>query len=87
MHAAYFDRIANDHQAVLLVESIRKDFLVPISKLPQGSAPGSWFLVEIQEEKITSIKLDEEKTKEMEDEIHNRMTRLQSKKRSRFKKR
>ncbi len=87
MYSAYFDRIANHDQAVLLVESLQKDFLLSPSSLPEGSEPGNWFLVEVQGNNITSIQLDEEKTQQMEIEIQNRLTRLQSRKKSRFKKR
>lgn len=87
MYSAYFDRITNNDHAVLLVESIQKDFLLPTSSLPVGSKPGSWFLIALQNETIISIELDEAKTIQMENEIQNRLTRLQSRKKSRFKKR
>ncbi len=87
MYSAYFDRIANNDQAVLLVESIQKDILLPTSLLPAGSEPGNWFLIMLQDEEITSIELDEAKTKQMENDIQNRLKRLQSRKKSRFKKR
>lgn len=87
MYSAYFDRIANNNQAVLLVESIQKDILLPISSLPTGSKPGSWFLIMLRDEEITSIELDEAKTKQMENDIQNRLKRLQLRKKSRFKKR
>lgn len=87
MYSAYFDRIANHDQAVLLVESLQKDLLLPTSSLPVGSKPGSWFLIELRDEEITTIELDEEKTNKMENDIQNRLKRLQSRKKSRFKKR
>lgn len=87
MYSAYFDRVANNGHAVLLVESMNQDFLFPTSSLPKGSEPGNWFLVEIQNDTITSIQFDEKKTNKMEKNIQDRLKRLQSKKKSKFKRR
>lgn len=87
MESAYFDRISDNQQAVLLVEGIQKDFSLPISSLPTGSKPGEWFLIDIQNETITSVEIDVQKTKQLENEIQQKLSRLQSKKNSRFKRR
>lgn len=87
MHSAYLDRITDNDQAVLLIDNLQKNFLIPISSLPSGSKPGIWFNVTIQGDQVSSIKFDEEKTAQMSSDIQNRLTRLQSKKNSRFKRR
>ena len=85
MYSAYLDRFTDNDQALILVESIQKEFHVPTSSLPAGSTAGTWFLVDIQGDDITSIRIDETKTSDMKNEIDNRLQRLQSKKKSRFK--
>lgn len=87
MYEAYFDRTTDDNQALLLVEQLKKEFHVPLTLLPTNSAPGNWFQIQIENEEVTFIQVDEEKTKEMKENIQNRLARLQAKKKSRFKKR
>ncbi|MDS9473000.1 DUF3006 domain-containing protein [Sporosarcina pasteurii] len=87
MDSAYYDRMSGNNQAVLLVESIQKEFILPATSLPSGSKPGSWFHVTVQNDTITSIKIDEAKTSAMKDDIQSRLARLQSNKKSRFKRR
>ena len=85
MYSAYLDRFTDNEKALLLVEELQKQFHIHISALPSGSTAGTWFLVEIQGDEITSFLVDEGKTVEMKQEISDRMQRLQSKKTSRFK--
>lgn len=85
MESAYFDRIGDHEKAVLLVEGIMKTITLPLSTLPNGSKPGQWFLIHLEQDQITSIHFDEHKTKQMTDTIQEQFTRLQSKKISRFK--
>lgn len=85
MHSAYLDRFTDDGYALMLVENLNKQFHVPTSLLPEGSVAGIWFLVEVQGEEITSLEIDENKTTNMKTDIDNTMQRLQSKKKSRFK--
>lgn len=85
MYSAYLDRITDNNQAVLLVDTIQKEFKLPATSVPSGSKPGSWFQVTIENDAITSIKIDEEKTNAMKGDIQNRLARLQANKKSRFK--
>lgn len=85
MYSAYLDRFTDNDKALLLVEELQKEFHVDISALPSGSTAGIWFLVEIQEDDITSFQVDEGKTAEMKQAIDDRMQRLKSNKTSRFK--
>lgn len=86
MDSAYLDRITNDNQAVLLIENTQQNLLYPAFSLPTGSKPGTWFHVTIQENNITSIQIDIEKTMQMKSQIQNRLSRLQANQKSRFKK-
>jgi hypothetical protein len=85
MYSAYLDRFTDNNQALILVESLQKEFHVPTSSLPTGSNEGSWLLVDIQGDKVTSLQLDEQKTSDMKRDTQNRLQRLKSKKTSRFK--
>ena len=85
MYSAYLDRFTDTDQALILVEDLQKEFLVPVSNLPTGSQAGTWFVVDIQNDNITSLQINEKKTRDMQDDIKNRMQRLQSSKKSRFK--
>ncbi|WP_172372041.1 DUF3006 domain-containing protein [Sporosarcina jiandibaonis] len=85
MYSAYLDRFTDNNQALILVESLQKEFHVPTSSLPAGSSEGSWLLVEIQGNAVISLQLDEKKTSDMKRDIQKQMQRLKSKKTSRFK--
>lgn len=85
MHSAYLDRFTDNNGALLLIEELKKELLMDKSQLPSESVVGTWFLVEIQNDLITKITIDSSKTKFMEQEIGNRMERLKSTKKSRFK--
>ncbi|WP_438312042.1 DUF3006 domain-containing protein [Sporosarcina sp. FA9] len=85
MHSVYLDRFTDNNMALLLIEEFKKEILIDKSQLPEGSIVGTWFLVEIQNDLITKITIDSSKTKLMEQEIGNRMERLKSTKKSRFK--
>lgn len=85
MYSAYLDRFTDNEKALLLVEELQKEYHVDISALPTGSTAGTWLLVEIQGDELTSFQVDEVKTAEMRQEIDDRMQRLKSKKNSRFK--
>ncbi|CAM3174521.1 DUF3006 domain-containing protein [Filibacter tadaridae] len=85
MYAAYFERLTDNNQALLLVEELQKQFHVDTSALPVGSKVGMWFSVGVEDDQLVSILLDEDKTQTMKQEIDDRMQRLQSKKTSRFK--
>ncbi|MBO0602511.1 DUF3006 domain-containing protein [Sporosarcina sp. E16_3] len=85
MYPAYLDRFTDNEKALLLVEELQKEYHVDISALPTGSTAGTWLLVEIHGDELTSFQVDEGKTAEMKQEVVDRMQRLKSKKTSRFK--
>ena len=85
MYRDYLERYTDNEKAVLLVDKLQQEFHLSISRLPSGSAPGSWFLVTVENGGISYIRVDEKKTAEMKQEVAERMQRLKSKKTSRFK--
>lgn len=83
----YLDRIEDNQYAVILVEEMKKEFIIPKEDLPQGSKENSFFEITIENEKITSILLDEQATLSEQEKVDDMMTKLRSKsKGSKFKK-
>ncbi|WP_456278975.1 DUF3006 family protein [Bacillus sp. AK128] len=87
MLKGYLDRIEDDQFAVILVEEIQKEFIIPSTELPEGSKVKSYFDLIIENEKITSIKLNEQMTTTEQQQVDDLMSKLRSKsKGSKFKK-
>jgi hypothetical protein len=83
----YLDRIEDNQFAVILAEEIKKEFIVPVEDLPEGSKEKSYFEITIENNKITSMKMDEQTTQTKQEEVDDLMTKLRSKsKGSKFKK-
>lgn len=87
MYSAYFDRITDENKAVLLIDDLEENFIVLLTDLPDGCVPGQWLLISLEDQQLTSAEIDENKATEMQSEIENRLQRLQSRKKSKFKKR
>jgi hypothetical protein len=87
MIKGYLDRIEDNQYAVILVEEMKKEFIIPKEDLPQGSDENSYFEITIENEKITFLKLDEQTTLSEQEKVDDMMTKLRSKsKGSKFKK-
>ncbi|WP_174733299.1 DUF3006 domain-containing protein [Mesobacillus harenae] len=83
----YLDRIEDNKFAVILVEDIKKEFIIPKEELPEGSAEKSYFNLTIQNDQITFIKLDEHATGTEQNKTDKLMSKLRSKSNgSKFKK-
>nr|WP_304214384.1 DUF3006 domain-containing protein [Fredinandcohnia onubensis] len=83
----YLDRIEENQHAVILVEEISKEFVIPISKLPNGSKAGSYLNLTIENEIITSIMLNENETSTQQQKVDDMMSKLRKKSSgSKFKK-
>jgi hypothetical protein len=83
----YLDRIEDNKFAVILVEEIKKEFLIPKTELPEGSPVGSYFQLTIETDQITSMKLDKQSTMTEQKKVDNLMSKLRSNsKGSKFKK-
>ena len=82
----YLDRIEDNQFAVILVEEIKKEFIIPKEDLPEGSTEKSYFEIAIENDKITSMKLDEQTTRSEQGKVDNMISKLRSKsKGSKFK--
>ncbi|MCL6573941.1 MAG: DUF3006 family protein [Bacillus sp. (in: Bacteria)] len=83
----YLDRIEENKFAVILVEEIKKEFIIPVAELPVGSAKKSYFDLTIENNQITSMKLNEQATMTEQQKVDELMLKLRSKsKGSKFKK-
>lgn len=77
-----------DGWAVILIEEEQKEFLLPLSQLPEGSQVNSWFEIELDGEKLCSISLDEESRAVKEKEVRDLRRKLRRRSGgSRFKRR
>ncbi|WP_449536383.1 DUF3006 domain-containing protein [Ferdinandcohnia sp. Marseille-Q9671] len=83
----YLDRIEDNQHAVILVEEINKEFIIPINDLPSGSSAGSYFDLTIENETITSITRNENETHSQQQKVDDMMSKLRKKSSgSKFKK-
>lgn len=83
----YLDRIEENQHAVILVEELNKEFIIPISKLPNGSKAGSYLSLTIENETITSITLNENESISQQQKVDDMMSKLRKKNSgSKFKK-
>jgi hypothetical protein len=87
MIKGYLDRIEDKQFAVILAEEIRKEFIIPVKDLPAGSKEKSYFEITIENDKIISMKLDEQTTQTQQEKVDDMMAKLRSRnKGSKFKK-
>ncbi len=81
-YEAVLDRIEDGKFAVILAESLNKEFVIDVSLLPEGSKEGTWFKITIQDDQIEQITIDEAKTKEKLKTINEKLNLLRQKKSS-----
>jgi hypothetical protein len=80
------DRIEDNKFAVILVDELRKEFVIPKDQLPDGTKPNAWLDLTITDDNITSVRLNKEATSVEEEKVENMMNKLLSKSRgSKFK--
>lgn len=83
----YFDRIEEESLAVIIVEELNKQFIKPVSELPEGSSPGMWLDLTIVDNTIMSMTINKEATITAQQRTNELMSKLHTKSRtSKFKK-
>jgi len=83
----YLDRIEDNQHAVILVEENKREYIIPIQQLPEGSSPGTYFDLTIENETITSLKWNEDETISQQQKVNDMMAKLRKKSSgSKFKK-
>jgi len=87
MTEAMIDRFSDNAQAVILAETIGKEFVVHQSKLPKGAKPGDYLQINISGEDLVAIVLDEAKTNKRKKQVSSKFAQLkQRESKSRFRK-
>ncbi|WP_332629010.1 DUF3006 domain-containing protein [Halalkalibacter flavus] len=82
------DRIVDQQKAVILVESLGKEFIIDLAQLPKASNEGTWFTINLDGSTIQDLKIDHEQTAKSKQSISKKMQQLRATKtNSRFKRR
>lgn len=82
----YLDRIEENKLAIILVEDLHREFVIPVAELPEGSKPQTWFNLVIFQDKIISIHIDHETSTSEQEKVSDLLSKLRSKsKGSKFK--
>ena len=80
------DRMEDGKWAVILLEEVNREIVVPAAVLPEGSRINSWFDIDFDDSGIVSIELDSRSTAIKEQRVEQLMRSLRSKRSgSRFK--
>lgn len=80
------DRMENGGWAVILLEEVNREMIVPAAELPEGSRINSWFNISFDDNGIASIELDHRSTAIKEQRVGQLMRSLRSRRSgSRFK--
>src|SRR5699024_8083941 len=82
------DRIEDNDMAVILIEEINKELIIPLHELPSGSKESTWFHIEKRDETFEVISIDSKTTSQEAEKSTDLMKKLQEKRKdSKFKKR
>nr|TXF87500.1 DUF3006 domain-containing protein [Alkalicoccus halolimnae] len=86
-YQGFIDRIEDNKFAVIIIESLKEEYIVEASDLPDGVQSGSHLHVNISNGRITSMIYDKTKTNAVENRISDKMAELrEKKKKSRYEK-
>lgn len=81
------DRLEDNQLAVILIEEINKEIILPIKHLPKGSEEGTWFHIKEMNGSFEIIAIDDERTKKEIQRSKDLLAKLRTKsKGSKFKK-
>jgi len=75
----YLDRIEENKFAVILVDELNKEFIVSTEELPEGIAEKTYLDLTVENDKITSIKLNTQTTQSEQQKVSDMMAKLRSK--------
>jgi len=81
------DRIEDNDMAVILIEEINKELIIPLHELPSGSKENMWFHIEKKGEMFEVISIDSKTTSQEAEKSIDLMKKLQEKREdSKFRK-
>lgn len=73
------DRFEDNNKAVILLEEIKEELIVPIEKLPVGSNVNTYFNIEKLHEEYKIISIDEGATQQEARKTSDLMARMRAK--------
>ncbi len=76
---AVIDRFSDQHTAVILVESMQKEFVVSQERLPEGAKPNDYLDVEVANDALQVKGINHEETATRKNSIQNKMAKLRAK--------
>jgi hypothetical protein len=76
---AVIDRFSDQDTAVILVESIQKEFVVKQAELPQEAKPNDYLDVEVTGDVLQIIGINHEQTAVQKNRIQDKMAKLRAK--------
>ncbi|GEM02057.1 Protein of unknown function [Halolactibacillus halophilus] len=76
---AVIDRFSDQDTAVILVESVQKEFVVKQAELPQEAKPNDYLDVEIIGQTLRIIGINHEETSSRKTSIQDKMAKLRAK--------
>lgn len=79
-YKGFVDRIEDGSYAIILIESINKEFAIDSSDLPQNIQAGAWVDVTFRGESIHSVKYDQIETEKAKARVSEKMDLLRQKK-------
>lgn len=81
------DRFEENNKAVILIEEIDEELIVPVEKLPKGSVVNTYFSIEKKDGEYQIVSIDNTTTKEEAQKTSDLMAKLRAKsKGSKFRK-
>lgn len=83
----FLDRIEDNQLAVILMEEINKEIIIPVEELPEGSKENTWLHMEKSNGSYQAVAIDKEKTTKEAQKSKDLLARLRARsKESKFKK-
>lgn len=76
---AMIDRFSDQHTAVILVESLGREFIVHRTDLPEGTKPNDYLDVQVHEDRLHILGINEEETDQRQQVIKDKMAKLRQK--------
>ncbi|GEM03636.1 hypothetical protein HMI01_06240 [Halolactibacillus miurensis] len=76
---AVIDRFSDLNTAVILVESMHKQFVVKKDQLPTGAKPQDYLDVEVADESLQILGINTVETTKRKKNIHEKMEKLRAK--------
>jgi hypothetical protein len=75
MERAVVDRVEGE-LAVLLVGEHERELVIPLGDLPEGSGPGMWLRVTLEDGRLTQAEMDSETTRVRQRRIQEKLAHL-----------